>query len=479
MSSQTSGLTKSIQKPLTSLIFTAAYLLTSNSHASFEKAMETYSAGHFEKAKVAFETMASIGDSSSLFNLGVMHYRGEAVKQDSVKAYVLMKIANESVNVESFSKTAQAVYSSLDNTQKSYAKDLYSEIIEIYGHKNIEANIFPSLLDDKDCPPDLKPISRGVAVYPKSELVNGKLGLVHTELTVSPEGYPREVNITSSTSKAFSKATLKAFEAYIYPPSLNGKPKIERTVTIYKIDIQKGDTFRTKAVSEKLNTLKEKSEGGDAVAQFLYGRDLNTYRYFDDYLVDEKFQYKEANKWYAKSASSGIVNAQFEIGRNMLEGRGCKVDTENGFKWIKASAVGGYSPAQKYLATSELAGESITGNSSKSIISWLRNAVQDEQRNYSSKLLLAWELVSSPEKSLLNPDEALELIKNKPLEFSDKIRILETKAAAFAQKNNFKKAVKFQTKAANLAQKKKWTIPKIMERLNLYEQNQTYIGRYY
>ena len=37
--------------------------------ASFEKAMEIYSKGHFEEARIAFETMAAVGDSASLFNL--------------------------------------------------------------------------------------------------------------------------------------------------------------------------------------------------------------------------------------------------------------------------------------------------------------------------------------------------------------------------------------------------------------------------
>jgi len=461
------------------LFVAVSSIITGSAHASFEKAMEIYTAGRFEEAKIAFETMAAIGDSSSLFNLGVMYFRGEAVDSDPVRAYVLMKVANEGVNNAAFSKTAQAVFSKLSEEQKQNVNKFYNEINQIYGHESIEDNIFPTLLDDKDCPPDLKPLHREAPIYPKSELRSGRMGLVHAEFTISPEGYPREINVTSSTSKAFTKATIKGLNSYLYPPTLNKKPKGEQHVTIYQIDIKSGTKVRTKAIVRELEVLKAKSEEGDVVAQFLYGRSLNTYRHFNDFLKNQNFQYREANEWYTKSASGGLVNAQFEIGRNMLEGRGCKVDMENGFKWVKAAAVGGYSPAQKYLATSELFGVSVTKNKAKSIVSWLRNAAQDEKYNYSSKLLLAWELVASPEKSLLNADEALILLKNDPYTFSDDLRILETRAAAFALKNDFKKAVKLQTKATELARKKKWKIPKVFERLDLYKRSQTYIGAYY
>jgi len=462
-----------------SLVLVLTYLIAPPANATFEKAMEIYKEGRFVEAKAAFEALAAIGDSSSLFNLGVMHFRGESVDYDPVRAYVFMKIANEGSNDDAFSKTSQAVFLKLGDNQKQEADKLYNAMSDIYGRESIAENIFPTLLDDKDCAPDLMPIRRGKPVYPRSELRNGKMGLVHTEFTVSPEGYPREINVTSSTSRAFTKATIKGLNSYLYPPTPNKMPKGEQHVSVYKFDVDGNEKIRTKAIVRELEDLRTKSESGDVVAQFLYGRRLNTYRYFKSFFKARKFQYREANEWYMKSASGGVIQAQYEIGRNMLEGRGCEVDKENGFKWMKAAAVGGYSPAQKYLATSELSNTATTKNKARSIMSWLRNAAQDEKYNYPSKLLLAWELVTSPEKSLLDAEEALTLLKDPPYTYSDDLRILETKAAAFAVKNNFKKAIKLQQKAYKLAQAKKWEIPRISERLNLYKKNQTYIGTYY
>lgn len=93
------------------------------SHASFEKAMEIYSAGKFDEAKTAFEALAAIGDRSSLFNLGVMHYRGESVKKDPVKAYVLMQIANDGFQDAVFTQISKSILNKFDDSQKKQLRN--------------------------------------------------------------------------------------------------------------------------------------------------------------------------------------------------------------------------------------------------------------------------------------------------------------------------------------------------------------------
>ncbi len=462
-----------------SLSAVLALALTTTSMASFSNAMKTYQDGRFEEAKIAFETMALIGDPSSLFNLGVMHFRGEAVDKDLVTAYVLMKIATENATNSDFEKTTQIIFSKLTEKQKQEIDSNYQRLSERYSISSVNQNVFPKLLNDEDCPPELEPIRRAKLVYPRSQLESGKTGLVHSDYTISPEGYPREINVSRTTNPTFAKAAIKGIQQSLFQPTLDGMPINKRMVSVFLINTQEGDRITTEGFKRQLETLKAESENGNVVAQYKYADSLNTYRHFKRYFKKQRFQYREANEWYTKSARGGLANAQFELGRNMLEGRGCEVDRENGFKWIKASAIGGYSRAQTYLATAELSGVASTSNGSHAVINWLRNAVQGGQFNYHPKLLLAWELVASPEKSMLNPDEALELIRDKPYYFSDKIRILETQAAAYAQKSQFAKAIKLQKKAAKVAEKKGWKIAKIDERLELYQKQQTAIGNYY
>lgn len=448
-------------------------------NASFDNAMKIYSDGRYEEAKNAFAAMAEIGDSASLFNLGVMYFRGEAVEKNLVKAYVLMKIANETRDDEKLLKIEKSVFSILDKAQKEKTKSLYKELSQIYGAENIKKNIFPKLLDDKDCPPEILPIYQPPLVYPRSELMSGRMGVVYVEHIISPEGYARDISIMASTSKAFSKASINGIKKFLYDSPVDNKPVLRRLAIIFELEKHPDLKVRAKPFIRDLNDKKLKAQEGDAIAQFLYARGLNTYRQFKDYIPEQDVQYKTANEWYTKSAASGLANAQYEIGRNMLEGQGCEVDLKNGFKWIKAAAVGGFSPAQRFLATSELSEFDSKVVNIDSKISWLKNAAQDKSYGYPAKLLLAWEMVASPEKRILDPDKALKLLDNKSDTYSDELRVLETKAAAWALKGNFKKAIKFQEKGLKVAMKNDWNIPNVGERLEMYKNKQSYIGPYY
>ncbi len=456
-------------------ILLQALLFSSFSYASFEKAMEIYSAGRFDEAKSAFEALAAIGDRSSLFNLGVMHYRGEYFEKNPVKAYILMKIANDGADEESFTRISKSIFRKFDDQQKKESEELFIELNSIYNISTIKANIFPRPLNDEDCPPEITPIKRDAPRYPKYELSTGRMGLTHMEFTISPEGYPRDIISTKSTNNAFTKSSVKANKKFLYEPPLDGKPVYGyRTVIIYKLMNSK---VFTKTLTKELDDLKNSAGEGDVIAQYRYASRLNTFRYFKDYLKKVDLQYKTANEWFAKSAKNGLPHAQYEIGRNMLNGRGCEADIVNGYKWINAAAIGGYSPAQNALAQSALTKSDISSEKSLAAIGWLRNSAQSN--NFSARLLLAWELSTSNVSELRNAEEALELIDSDTRNYFDDVRIMETKAAAYAELGDFKKAKKYQKKAEKIARKLKWEIPLISERLGLYERGKPYRGTYY
>ncbi|MFS1524038.1 energy transducer TonB [Microbulbifer sp. 2304DJ12-6] len=454
-------------------------VFSTSSQANFDKAMEIYSAGEFDEAKTAFEALAAIGDRSSLFNLGVMYYREESVVKDPVKAYVLMQIANNGLQDAVFTRTSKSIFNNLNDSQKEEANKLFSELDPIYNIASINGNIFPKPLSDEDCAPEVKPAKKITTRYPISEIRSGQMGVVHTEFTISPEGYPRDIITTKSTNKNFTKATVKALKRAIYTASTDEKPIYgHRTKFIFTIENDRGnDAANTKKLTRELNKLEEAANAGDAVAQYLYASRLNTFRHFRSYLKKVDLQYKTANSWFTKSAKSGLPHAQYEIGRNMLEGRGCEIDIANGYKWINAAAIGGYSLAQNALARSALSSSDISFEKSRASISWLRNSTQSE--DYTAKLLLAWELSTSNFDVLRNGEEALNLLDSKADNYFDEVRIMETRAAAYAESGKFKDALKWQKKAQKMANKLDWDIPLISERLSLYTQNKTYRGAYY
>lgn len=201
------------------------------------------------------------------------------------------------------------------------------------------------------------------------------------------------------------------------------------------------------------------------------------YRSYKKRLKNLDLQYKTANDWYVKSAKGGLPDAQFVIGRNMLDGRGCEQDIEGGSKWIRSAAVGGLPAAQRHVAFTALSSDAITKDKVRQGITWLDNA--SEADDYTAKVLLAWELSTNPYDELLNAEKALTLLQAKPKRYYDKVRIFETQAAAHAASGDFKKAIKFQKKAAKEAKKLEWDIPLIAKRLATYEAGQSYRGSYF
>lgn len=302
------------------------------------------------------------------------------------------------------------------------------------------------------------------------------MGLTYLEFTISPEGYPRDLIVTGSTSKNFTDVSVDAMRRSIYQPRANGKSMLgERMVFVYSLtDIH----LLTGKMYSDLKQLKTAAVKGNAVAQYQYATRLNAYRYFKDYLKRIDLQYKTANKWFTDAANNGLPNAQFELGRNMIEGRGCKVDTSNGYKWISAAAVNGYSPAQRMLGVYALNQTDENARArALAAIAWLRNAAMSG--DFSARVLLAWELSTATEKDLRDGRETLSLLQTDHNNYFDDLRILETKAAAYAELGNFKQAVKIQRQAAREANKYHWNIPLLKDRLGLYEHNEPYRGSYF
>jgi len=447
--------------------------------ANFDKAMALYNDGDYVEAKLAFEALAAIGNRSSLFNLGVMTYKGQAAEQDPVRAYVLMSIANDGLNDDSFSRIISALAGSLKKTDVEKANALKVELEPVYAFKHLKNEIFPRPLNDEDCPPKVQPLKRTAPKYPRSQAQMGKMGITQTEYTISPEGYPRDIVVTGSTNQVFTDTSVNALKGFQYEAPLDGSPVHgHRNIFTYKLgDADNGTKVNVRSIRRQLKKMELEANKGDVVAQYKYAYSLNTFRYFKSYLKRIDLQYKAANEWYSKSAQGGLVHAQFEMGRNMIQGRGCEADAANGFKWVTAAAVGGYSPAQRMLALSVMSESNLELKKSAAAMNWLRNAVLSN--DYSARVLLAWELSTSVYTQLRNGKEAIDLLEVKPTNYYDELRITETKAAAWAERGEYEKAIKVQGQAIVLAQQLDWNIKLLDQRMALYEKGMPFRGAYY
>ena len=84
-----------IKSYMPKLFFLISILTSFSVFGDYNRAVEIYDSGDYEKAISSFEALAEIGDDRSLFNFGVMTYLGHGTKKNNVKAYVLVKISNE------------------------------------------------------------------------------------------------------------------------------------------------------------------------------------------------------------------------------------------------------------------------------------------------------------------------------------------------------------------------------------------------
>ncbi len=460
------------------LVFMLSLMLSLSAKASFDKALELYQQGKFFEAKEAFEALASLGNRNALFNLGVMHFRGEAVARDPVKASAFMQYAASVSDDPNILSVSQRVFAALSPSEQQSAKVILSSLENIYSDDAIKRSIFPKLLDDEDCPPEVQPIHQERPKYPSKELRDRLMGLTYVEMTISPEGYSRDVFINGTTTRGFGRSTANSLNKFVFEPPADKRPVYGYEIAFIYMIAGDDVEVKTKYLKRDMQETEAKAQQGDPIAQYQYGQKLNAFRKFDDYLNDVDLQYRTANEWYQKSALQGLPNAQYQIGRNMMRGRGCEIDKKNGQKWINLAAVSGYSPAQTQLAKILLfEQDESTEQSIKSAMHWLSDAAVTG--NPTAIVLLAWELSTSALDEVRDAGKALKWLDSDFDDYFDELRILETQAAAYAELGEFHKAIKYQKKALKLANKRDWEIPLVAQRLSLYQDQKPYRGSYY
>ena len=442
--------------------------------ANFDKAMEAYSAGHYAEAYRSFDALAAIGDYSSAFNIGVMFYRGEYVERDLAEAWAWMQLAASQSGSEDMSATAGKIFAQLPAEMHESAELRLEALLHSHGKEKVLEDLNPVLLSDEECEVDRTPTAKEPPQYPRVELRRGRFGRVVVEYSVMPGGHVRDVTVVQSSAPSFAEAAGESALHYRYEPLAVPEPTSGiKTAITFNIP---GPIDNKRRLMAELDEWKGKAEAGDAVAQYVYAYRLGVFRSFRKYMKGVDLEYQTANKWYLEAAQQGIPQAQFEIGRNMVMGRGCKADAENGLKWISAAAVAGIPEAQKYLATST--GAMPEDARREHAIRWLKNAAMNG--HYFSGLLLAWELVTGPgQVSTEDLKLARELVEAERVDYFDRVRIFETRAAVAAAEADFEKAQRLQQQAIDIAERLEWDLRDVNHRREAYRRGEKWNGPYY
>ena len=103
-------------------------------------------------------------------------------------------------------------------------------------------------------------------------------------------------------------------------------------------------TDKDKPIAKSMSALKALAEKGDAKAQFTLGG-----LYYKGQGVGKDF--REALKWYHKSAAQGYARAQFNLGVLYFKGEVGQQNFKEAMKWFREAARHGHAFAQNNLGS--------------------------------------------------------------------------------------------------------------------------------
>lgn len=233
------------------------------------------------------------------------------------------------------------------------------------------------------------------------------------------------------------------------------------------------------------------AQAGDAGAQLLYGLMLGT----------------RGVPWLVKAAQAGSAAAQYELGRYLLEGWGCRKDEAKALRWLKMAADQGQPDAELALATRLLHGRPTDSDVTRAK-AWLERAAGHAPRDGSrqgdsllqttpvrwpqvslehaedygvgdgsraARLLLAAILATAPQSALRDPTRALQLLADFH-DDSENPTPLEIRAAASAARGDYTDATLSEQSAMSRARRLHWDLLPLEERLASYQSRKPWYG---
>lgn len=446
----------------TTLISSLFILSIPFAYADFDSAMGLYEAKNFSDSMAEFKRLSSLGHKQSQLNLGVMYFRGEGVEKNPVEAYAWAALAASDGDAER-ARTRDLIDKRLAKEEKSRALTRASELLAQMGDQALEEKLTPVMLSDMECQFQIKPLKMTQPKYPQEMMHEGKSGSVDVEYTIDKLGFARDYSAIVSTDKGFEKTIFTALRQWQYQPVLVDGKATEVAVTQLRVKFSIAGAKPDKnEVKKYLNDLRAKAELGKVA-------DMYAFAYITNLLPELQVQRQESNSWYLKAAQAGLPRAQYEIGKSLMRGEGCKMDPEKGIYWLTMAAKSNSPNAQYFLGVSLLGSNKFVQNKQQAI-EWLNHAVAGDHDK--AAMRLAWILATDTDEHIRDPKRALALVTKVYEKYPDQLRANENLAAAQAANNLFDDAVKSQKSAISWAKRFDYPLTDLQARLVAYQQHQ-------
>jgi TonB family protein len=449
-------------KKLITLLF---LVISLQSQADFFSAMDQYKAQHYANAYNEFLSMAIIGEKRSQFNIGIMYYYGQHVEKDINKAYAWLKLSVEnelsdkktiSNNLAAFNTITAAI------SDKNLAEDEYKKLKVLYSDNVLLEKLYPVIVKaEGENSFHAKPTKIVNPKWPRKALLNGIQGWVQVQFDIDIKGAPRNLEVVSAFPKTiFVQGAINAIKKWRFEPKKDKNDQFQvhsnvRYSLEYRLEGGNGLVIK----KELYKKTQEQALNGNANAQFKIG-------YWDKVFSDSKHTINP-NEWFLKASKQGHPAAQYELGRSLVYGKGCKVDKTKGISWLTRSASNGDNSAKQLLGS--IAAQNTDLESQQRAVRLLNGI---EKLSPSTRLNYAWMLIKSPYDEINDPQKAIKLSKSfSSKAFEDDATVLEIRAAAYASLGNFKEAISLQEDALDEAEDMDIDLETIKLRLLSYQEN--------
>jgi TonB family protein len=438
-----------------------AGFLTTRAVADLVSGASAYQKGDYAKALHDFRELAELGQPTAQFILAVMYAKGQGVRQSDIYAYAWASLAAEN-GIEKAKTLADALRPNLAPGSEKIAADIQAQ----FGNAVLDARLNPKVFESAqhEDRTRCRPVHAYVPPYPRDAAGRGIQGQVYVEFSVMPDGRSRNPRIIYAVPEGIFEATVRdglLHSEFVSAPA--ERSPIQCTM-FYRFVMEGAVGYS--GLDAYVDETLAHAKAGDPRAQMLYGMLLVG-------LPQLNKPRSQALPWFLKSAQAGIPSAQFQVGYSLLKGWGCNCEENKGLDWLRRAAQAGQPDAEVTLAMYALKGGPDEERSRQAKL-WLEQAAASG--SHDGKLYLSALLATAPEAEGGDPRRALRLLDEVFRDVKDDPTAFEIRAAAQASAGEFKEALQSERKAVAMAQRLKWDVAPLNERLTHYVANQPWRG---
>jgi TonB family protein len=437
------------------IVLLLAALLSPLAHADLFTAQLAYKKGDFQAAARDYRAMAELGNPIAQYDLAALYVNGQGVPQSPLNAYAWASLAAVNGNV-----SAKALVDKIRPTLAPGSEQIAQDIVAPYNRAALDAQIMPKIENNSDMAARCRWLAPPQMEFPVGAKMQGISGDVFIEYTVAPDGSTRNPRIVYAVPNQTFDETARAGALHTRFAAL---PGVGHCVVMYRFVMQGASYPQLESFAART---RKDADAGDPNSQFLYGLLLAG-------LPQLGKKPSDAMPWFLKAAQNGSVAAQYQVGSSLMFGLGCHCEATKGEVWLTRAAEAGSPEAQVSLGTYALRGAP-TEDSTRIAQLWLERAVASN--DHDGMYYLAALLAAAPDAHVRDPKRALYLLEQLKHEQDGNPSVLEIRAAAQASAGSFADAADSQHRAIKQAERLKWDLGPLNERLARYESKQPWYG---